>query len=335
MTRRALALVICVLSGCTTFEDPSIVLDLRIIAMTASLDRTVTAGGFGPEQVVEIDFAKPDPIAILAQLQPTEVCGIVADPAAERALRWKMSVCILGLDNRCDLDHPVIDLGSGELDDPDESTTQKRACATLYPDQKLLTILREAVEANPVQALGGVEYGVVMEVDDPLVPGSAVFGAKHLRVAAPIPVTRRANLNPYVDYLDAAVATVGISIPRMRCADPETLGLQIPEVDGGDVVTLFPVEPESTREVYFAPTLSGGTERVTETLTYQWLAGEGSFSDETTGGGHDILGNQSLLGTEWRAPRGLSAPTKISIWMVQRDERYGASVLETCIRVIP
>ncbi len=333
--RRALALVICVLSGCTTFEDPSIVLDLRIIAMTASLDRAATTGGLGPEQVVQIDFARPNPVEILAQLQPTEVCGLVADPAAHRTLRWKMTVCILGLDNRCDLDHPVIELGAGLLDDPDDSETRKQACATIYPDQKLLTILREAVEANPVQALGGVEYGVVMEIDDPLTPDSAVFGAKHLRVAAPVPENRRANLNPYIDYLDAAVETIGLSIPRARCSDPPQLGVEIPEVEGGDVVTLFPVEPEATREVYFAPTLSGGSERVTETLTYQWLAAQGSFSDEVTGGGHDILGNQSLLGTEWRAPRGLSVPTDISIWMVQRDERYGASVLETCIRVTP
>ncbi len=332
--RRAQALVICVLSGCTTFEDPSIVLDLRIIAMTATIDR-VTAGGFGPEQVIDVDFAHPNPTEILAQLVPTEVCAIVADPAAHRDLRWKMSVCVLGLDNRCDLDHPVIELGSGLLDDPDDSTTSKQPCATLIPDQKLLTILREAVEANPVQALGGIEYGVVMEVDDPLTPDTSVFSAKHLRVAATRPVTRRANLNPYINYLDAAVTSVGIAIPRARCNDEPSIAFDIPEVEGGDVVTLFPVEPESAREEYFAPTLSGGSEKLTETLTYQWLAAQGGFSDETTGGGHDILGNQSLLGTEWRAPRGLKVPTNISIWMVQRDERYGVSVLETCIRVTP
>jgi hypothetical protein len=333
--RRALALVICVLSGCTTFEDPSIVLDLRIIAMTATLDRSITSGGFGPEQVVDVDFERPNPTEILAQLQPTEVCALVADPAAHRDLRWKMTVCLLGMDNRCDLDHPVIELGSGLIDDPDDSDKPEQPCATLFPDQKLLTILREAVEENPIQALGGIEYGVVMEVDDPLTPESSVFAAKHLRVAAPIPVTRRANINPYINYLDAAVTSVGILVPRARCNDEPSISFEIPEVDAGDVVTLFPVEPESAREEYFAPTLSGGAERLTETLTYQWLAAQGSFSDETTGGGHDLLGNQSLLGTEWRAPRGLKIPTDVSIWMVQRDERYGVSVMETCIRVSP
>lgn len=332
--RRAQALVICVLSGCTTFEDPSIVLDLRIIAMTATLDG-VSSGGFGPEQVIDIDLEHPNPTEILAQLQPTEVCALIADPAAHRDLRWKMTVCVLGLDNRCDLDHPVIELGSGLLDDPDDSVTLEQPCATLFPDQKLLTILRGAVEDNPVQALGGIEYGVVMEVDDPLTRVSSVFSAKHLRIAAHVPLTRRANINPVISYLDGAVTTVGIQVPPMRCNDTPNPAFSIPEVDSGDVVTLFPVEPESAREDYFAPTLSGGAERITETLTYQWLASQGSFSDETTGGGHDILGNQSLLGTEWRAPRGLEVPTTISLWMIQRDERYGVSVLETCIRVSP
>lgn len=331
---RKLAAVICALWGCTTFEDPSIVLDLRIIAMTASLDRTIPAG-FGPEQIVNVDLEHPNPTEILAQLVPTEVCAVIADPAAHRDLRWKMTTCILDLDNRCDLDHPVIELGSGLLDDPDDATSPKQACATLVPDQTLLTILREAVEENPVQALGGIEYGVVMEVDDPLTPGSSVFGAKHLRVSAPIPVTRRANLNPNITYLDAAVGTVAVTVPPHRCNDTPDITFEIPEVESGDVVTLFPVEPESAREVYFAPTLTGGSEKLTETLGYQWLAAEGSFSDETTGGGHDVLGNQSLLGTEWRAPRGLKTPTNVPIWMVQRDERYGASVFETCIRVTP
>jgi len=68
-------------------------------------------------------------------------------------------------------------------------------------------------------------------------------------------------------------------------------------------VTLYPDETNGTREVYYAPTLSGGSELLTETLTYQWLATAGGFSDATTGGGHDILGNQSLLGTVWQHAR--------------------------------
>ncbi len=334
--RRALALVICVAAGCTTFEDPSVVLDLRIVAMTASLDPTSLPGQpvLGPEQVIDVDLERPNPTEILAQLQPTTICAMIADPANHRDLRWKMTVCLLGPGDRCDLDHPVIELGSGLLSDPDDSEFEQQACAELVTvqNQTLLTILREAVEANPVQALGGIEYGVVVTVDDPADPTAVVHGAKHLKVSARIPADRVANANPFIQYLDAAVTGIGLLIVRCRCGDPVC---DAARVRAGTVVTLFPVEPESVREDYSALRLDGTSTKITETITYQWLAGNGTFSDETTGGGHDVLGNQSLLGTEWRAPRGHTAPILVPIWMLQRDERYGVNVLESCIEVMP
>jgi hypothetical protein len=339
--RALLAPVICVLAGCTTFEDPSIVLDLRIIAMTATDSAdfipgdTSISSSRGPEQVIDIDFEKPNVTEILAQLRPTTISAVIADPGAHRDLKWSMTLCILDMADRCDLAHPTIELGSGLISDPDDSLAIQRPTADIIPDQKLLTILREAVEANPVQALGGIEYGVVLTVTDLTDPSVVVHGAKHLRVAGRFPPDRTANTNPFINYLDAAIAGIGILIPRCRCALVETNNCDVPVVDAGSVITLFPVEPESVREVYVAPTLTAGSERLTETIRYQWLAAHGSFSDETTGGGHDVLGNQSLLGTEWRAPRGVTEPLDVPIWMVQRDERYGANLLETCIRVVP
>jgi hypothetical protein len=333
------AAVICVAAGCTTFEDPSIVLDLRIVAITATLEplqASIINATPGPEQVIDIDLTKmPSPSEILAQLRPTTIEVVIADPAAHRDLRWAMRLCILGDDDRCDETHPVIELGSGVISDPDDSLHPQRPNADVIPDQKLLAILKEAVEENPVQALGGIEYGVEVEIGDLVDPAARVFGAKHLRVAGRIPAGRGANMNPYINYLDAAIGGIGILIPRCRCAEFEEVDCNIPEMDAGTTVTLFPVEPESVRETYSAPTLTGGSAQLTETVTYQWLAAAGSFSDETTGGGHDILGNQSLLGTEWRSPRGLREPKRIPIWMVQRDERYGVNVLESCIQVVP
>ena len=306
-------------------------LDLRILAMTASIPAT----GYGPEQVIDVDLAHPDPVEILAQLETTTVCGLVADPAAHRDLRWKMTACLLTEDDRCDADHPQIELGSGLLADPDDSATPQVPCADLIPNQTLLTILKDAVEANPVQALGGIDYGVVLAVDDLADPATNAVAAKHLRIAARIPVTRRPNTNPSIDYLDAAVSGVGLLIPRARCGDPPFVSGVLPQVRSGAIVTLFPVEPDGTHEEYDAPTLDGGSATLTETITYQWLAGNGSFSDQTTGGGHDLLGNQSLLGTEWRSPKQLHEAQDVSIWMIQRDERYGVNVLETCIEVTP
>lgn len=337
--RASLAAVICAAAGCTTFEDPSIVLDLRIVAITASLDPTSSSiihPTYGPEQVIDIDLTMPpNPTEILAQLKPTTIEVIVADPARHRDLRWSMRLCLLGEDDRCDETHPVIELGSGLISDPDDALTPQRPMADVIPDQKLLAILREAVEANPVQALGGIEYGVEVEIADVVDPTTAIYGAKHLRVAGRIPAGRGANMNPYLNYLDAAIGGIGLLIPRCRCAEADEPDCNIPEMDAGTTVTLFPVEPETVRETYITPTLTGGSAELTETITYQWLAANGSFSDETTGGGHDILGNQSLLGTEWRTPRAVKEPMYVPLWVIQRDERYGVNVLETCIHVVP
>lgn len=313
-------------------------LDLRILAMTAShepIPPLVRQPMRGPEQVIDVDLAHPNPTEILAQLQPTWICGRIADPGKHRDLRWKMAVCLLGVDDRCDLAHPVIELGSGLLSDPDDSEHEQQACAQLVTaqNQTLLTILREGLKANPVQALGGIEYGVMLTVDDPTDPTAVVYGAKHLKVSARIPGTRVPNSNPFVDYLDAAVNGVGLLVKDCRCGDP--VSCHPSTVRAGAVVTLFPIEPASVREEYDALRLDGTSTRITETVTYQWLAGDGTFSDETTGGGHDVLGNQSLLGTEWRSPHGYSEPVRVPIWMLQRDERYGVSVLESCIEVLP
>lgn len=341
MKTAILAVVICVAAGCTTFEDPSIVLDLRIVAITASVDpeaESIIHPTYGPEQVIDIDLTKqPDPAEILAQLQrqPTTITVVVADPSTHRDLRWSMRLCLLDDADRCDPAHPIIELGSAMITDPDDSPTPQRPQADVVPDQRLLTILREAIEANPVQALGGIEYGVEVEIADANDPSIVVHGAKHLRIAGKIPMGRTANMNPFLNYLDAAIGGIGILVAQCRCAEAEDVDCNIPQMDSGATVTLFPVEPDNVRETYVAPTLTGGGQELTETITYQWLAASGSFSDETTGGGHDVLGNQSLLGTEWRTPRGLKEPRLVPVWMIQRDERYGVNVLETCIEVVP
>ena len=154
--KRALAIT-AVLAGCTSFEDPTIVLDLRVLAMTADI----------PDQIVDVDLAMPMPAAILGQLQPTNVCALVADPAQDRPLRWSMTLCLLEEEGRCDRTLPYVELGSGVILDPERATAAQRPCGIIEPTAygpTILALLRAAVEANPVQALGGIDYTVVFSV---------------------------------------------------------------------------------------------------------------------------------------------------------------------------
>jgi hypothetical protein len=114
VVRRAAIAAALVLAACGSFEEPSIVIDLRILAMTAT----------PPEQVVPFD--PEDPLDV--EFGPAEVCALLADPGQSRRLEWSMTLCPPQGGRRCAADRPQIPLGSGVTDDPDQTTM--RPCAT-------------------------------------------------------------------------------------------------------------------------------------------------------------------------------------------------------------
>lgn len=333
-TLAALAVALAVApGGCATFEDPTIVLDLRVIGMTAE----------PPEQVIELDLSKPPrPDELIAQLDPTYVCAYLADPAERRALWWSMTACLLDLDSRCDPARPQVFLGEGVLGDPEQTPEGGRACSLIEYDADpaaWIAMLGSAIEGDPTRGLGGVDYAVELRVGEELASRALdLFGVKQARISARIPDTRVANHNPTLADLQLSRASgFSSSAPRRRCADPS--GDPVFSVRSGEVITLYPLEPEEgidppVREEFIVPTLDGGFEKYTEVLTYQWLGGGGTVVDPLTGGPPDVFGNQTLLGTDWIAPT-VGQATLIPIWVIQRDERFGGSVRETCIRVLP
>jgi hypothetical protein len=56
-----------------------------------------------------------------------------------------------------------------------------------------------------------------------------------------------------------------------------------------------------------------------------------------TGGPRDLAGNQAPLFTDWGAPRAedIGEGLDVPIYLVQRDERLGATWYETCVHVVP
>lgn len=329
---RAAAAALVLAGACATFEDPTVVIDLRVVGMTAD----------PPEQVIDVDLSDPQtvpqPDELLAQLSPTRVCAHVADPGAARELAWSMRACLLTEDYRCDPARPSLLLGAGALADPDAAPQGGRACSLIEYDADpagWLALLADALEGSPTRGLGGLDYAVELRIGDPAVdPALDVFAVKQVRISARLPANKVANQNPRITGLQISRPGVGgQGAPAGRCADvPDPF-----EVAPRSRVTLFPLEPgEDTanpaREEFTLPTLDGGFETFTETISYQWLVGAGSITDPITGGPPDIFGNQTLLGTEWTAP-GTVGSIDVPVWLVQRDERYGVSVYEHCIRV--
>jgi hypothetical protein len=323
-------------AGCATFEDPSIVLDLRMIAMTADV----------PEQLVDLDPKQPPMRTeeLIEQLAPTRVCAYVADPESARRLRWEMTACLLDLDLRCDPAEPQVFLGAGLMEDPDTTPDGGQACSRLEYDEDpaaWLALFTRALERDPTKGLGGLDYAVEVRVGGEQSPPELdLFGAKQVRISPRLPADRQPNHNPTLKELQIVNGGVQTKAPSRRCALrlDNPLPSDVIRVRAGQTVTLFPDEPKTgdplPREEIIVPTIDGGFEKYTEVLTYQWLGIDGKFLDPITGGPPDVFGNQTLLGTDWIAPK-VTQTTEISVWLIQRDERFGVSVYETCIRVVP
>jgi hypothetical protein len=324
VTVRPAALLALLCAACGSFEDPAIVLDLRIIGMVAD----------PPEQLLAIDPSMPpDPSTIV--LQPARVCAVVADPADARPLEWSMRVCPDGDDLRCELDRPYMDLGGGVLEDPDTALVPQEPCVVVPPGPELLEILADAIEDAPLAAYGGVDIEVELRVA-PVGGGEdvAVYGAKRLRFAPQLPAERTPNQNPTVERFDASLnGGAPVPLPLGRCVEqPSPL-----TIAAGDELTIEPIEPPGAREDYLVPTFDGGVRMFTENLSYGWLATAGEYSRGGTGGERDAFGNYPPLDTEFRTPprEEVTAPLDVPIWIAQRDERLGGAFYRSCVRVMP
>jgi hypothetical protein len=333
------------LAGCASFEDPNIVIDLRVLAMSATV----------PEQILDVDLTNPPPPeTLLAMLQPSMVCALVGDPGNARRLRWSMTLCPETDTDRCDDEDPQAVIGSGLADDPELSTmdftqpdnclvngvvASQCMCGIVQPDSNLLAVLSTSLANDSLSGFQGLDYAVVLRVGgENADPSLDQYAQKALRVAARVPANREPNNNPTMMQMQFKFADTNDKAAPGRCADPfdVTKGNRI-VVAPGTEVNLFPVEGPGAKEMYVIPTLDGGSEMFTESLTYQWMASGGGISRGDTGGPKDAFGNDAPVDTDWTAPSAseIHGPTDFTVWMIQRDERLGANWEEFCMHVTP
>ncbi len=327
--------LLALLAGCTEFEDPTIVLDLRVLGMQAT----------PPEIILDIDPEHPPTLDELTdQLSqiPITVRALVAEPNRPADLTWTMTACVLDRGGRCDGDELQIPFASGVLHDPEQTGNDGTPCpggffeppgvlcGRLVPDNVLVQLLAKQLMDDPAHGLGGIDIGISLEI----VGSTAVFAAKHVLVAPRVPAERAANNNPHIDQLLLGQEGVGLDVFKAHCADIDAPTNPINRVKQGDIVTIFPVSRDGDKEEFVLPTLDGGTEHFTEFLSYQWIATAGSFTDDVTGGPPDAFGNVKLDGTQWKAPK-VDARSRVTVWVIQRDARYGENWREACIQVEP
>ncbi len=323
------ALIVCILTaGCGEFEVRSIVLDLRVLAMT--LDP--------PEVVIPFDLENlpdsPDDIDI--GVEQIEICALVADPADSRTLEYNMAACARTSTLRCDeTDRPIAPVARGTIEDPEESGEPVQVCGMLLNDLSLFSVLEDAVNEDSLSGFGGIE----IIIDLAVFPtggefANAEWAAKRMIYAPRIPEERVANSNPSLEEIrvtrengDEIVAPLG------RCGDITPLNANL-----GEELVFDPIESEGSREDYVVPTFDGGSRMFTENHTYSWYSTFGEWEREVSGGARDVAGNSPPTDSTWTAPDdaaevgdGLDA----RFWIVQRDERGGLTWYETCVNVTP
>lgn len=322
-----LALLALGAAACTTFEDPNVVIDLRVLAMTAD----------PPEQVIDVSMTT-DPVMLLDQVAPSQVCALVSDRNFDRELRYTWTLCAPDSDDRCDPAAPHAVLDSGVAPDPD-TYPPPPLCATINPNGNLLGVVNDYLSGDQFHGLGGIYYGVELRLGGvDADPAQDLFAEKALRLMPNIPADIQANHNPTLAGLVASEPDA-----EMTNAEPMALNAcdappaQKLEVTPRQKVRLTPIEADGVRETYVTPTIDGGERTFTESITYQWVIGDGGLSTGDSGGPRDAFGNPAPLFTDFTAPYAadLDGPEDIPVWIVVRDERLGAAWYEACIHVTP
>jgi hypothetical protein len=311
-------------AACTDFEDPTVVVDTRILGMRAE----------PPEIVVPFDAEDPTSVDP-ADLVPVEVCGLVADPAEERGISYTMSLCRPTSDGICDID-PTFELGSGHVEDPETSAEAVRICVTIEPGPDLLEVLEDALSDDDLAGFGGIQVQVELRVKPD--GDEEEIGFKRVRYSPQLPADRVANANPSAEAivgLRRASGTRGLdfAMPLGRCGAIEPF-----EAFVGERVQFLPIETAGVREEYVVPTFDGGSRRLVENITYQWLSTAGDWAPFNSGGTIDVAGNEPPLDSIWSAPEDpeeVGDGLDVNVWVVQRDERGGQAWFESCARVLP
>lgn len=326
-------------SGCGDFEDPSIIIDLRVLAMNAEPPEVILPlAGLGEDSMPDMPDMPDVPaedlgavIAMVCELADTttlppavldqiglggvEVCALVSDPGESRSLSYRMRACAPTGNLRCepppsgedvaDIPEVVVDVTTGTIADPEAAV--EPLCGTLEATTELVQVLCESWREDSLLGFGGLRIQMELTVYpegtsiESAGSSSVAYAAKQVVFSLPVPAEKTANQNPGLDML-----TFYLADESEEDARPAPLGrcgtIEPIEITAGQDIVLEPVETPGSREEYVVPTFDGDVRMFTENLSYSWYASGGDWERTATGGTRDVAGNDPPLDTEWRSP---------------------------------
>ncbi len=311
--------------SCGQFDSPNFVRDLRILGIIAS----------PPEVVSDFDPDMPQN----TEVEEVEICALVADPADSRSLQYSFGICPPQRNGRCDdVDQPYLELATGTIEDPEESSAPTRMCATIKQSLALQNIIEASVALDSLAGFGGVAIQVELYVHpEGSDESTAIYGTKRVLYSPRFPKERVANRNPSFAGV-SVIRESGIEqvLLEGRCkelrSDPMILTMGPRER-----VQLTPLEADGVREDYVLPTFDGEVRYFTENLSYYWLATSGGWSRGQSGGPRNAVGAEPPLDTIWQAPSAeiIGEGASVDLWIIQRDERGGQAWYQSCVKLEP
>jgi hypothetical protein len=355
---RRLALVL-LLAGCTPdFDDPTTVKDLRMLAIVADT----------PEVIVDIptldlnNITRPEDLAALlaavqaklpAMFPPITLTPLVLDPRGDgRTVHFRAVTCANAPATGPNQSRgPGLVMPAGRIRDtidrepcPADSAVLAEDDVAAGPDGTVpfsvsLVVAREqlalALASDPL----GAVYGLPITIQVTASAGNeSVVARKRVVFVQRLLPTQTPNRNPVVTGLTLRMAD---DDPGVRfnlenpLADP-------PAVPLGAEVSIEPDRGES--ELY--PTMV--TDRrtgaltltfATEALRYAFFTSAGTFAPATTTTDPSPIRDppKRPLSTRYQAPKVLGPDESdvVSIWVINRDERAGASYVRVAVRLVP
>lgn len=294
------------LAGCDTgFDDPSLVHDLRILALQTD-----------PPEILYPAIA---PFAVPADIdRRTRVTILLADPeGAGRSLTCTLRSCVLPTSRRCEGEPSTVVLAEGPCGDGEAAfdvDLPADLIAAVQQNDPYFKACRQASKLGLDPPCGYSGLAVWIEV---VVSGGErdLYGLKSLVFAPKDPADREPNQNPAIS---------GLLVDDVL-APAATLPF-LPGVDS----KVEPVRSETSKQAYRLPRYSGGDPiDLTEDLSIRFLADAGSFDPATrTDRPRNILVGSGTteppdMFSTWTPPT--SVPDRIRFWFVLDDGRGGVS----------
>lgn len=352
MTRHLVLLAF--LAGCTPdFANPTTVVDLRILGMSAEPPEVVVDIGELPEGE---PLPAPEVLAprlreaaarLPERFEEITVRPLVVDPRGRgRPVRWRVVACgneppggSRGRDRgpgglrdtvsrgACPPDAPVVAEGeAAPAGDPPDVVPPIEF--TFQPTRELLA---RALALDPLGALFGLPITLELTV---AAGDEEAVGRKRILFVPRITADQRPNRNPVLG---------AVTLRARREAAPEPLdpGGEPPAVaPGGELLVTPELEP---LESYVAKAYRRATGRIEtehverETLRYSFFATAGTFSPARVSTEPSPLRSPPTdpLTVTYRAPRADAPelPERVEVFVIVRDERAGQSFLRFALRL--